>query len=57
MIIITTIITSVVVVDGTGLQVLTAPMRSSTPLVRDKNLYTTTNTCLQCLIKMMYTVL
>ena len=25
--------------------------------IRDKNLYTTTNKCLQCLIKLMYTVL
>ena len=24
--------------------------------IHDRNLYTTTNTCLQCLIKIMYTV-
>ena len=26
------------------------------PHLRDKNLYTTTNKCLQCLFKIMYTV-
>ena len=32
------------------------PKTRNDELLRDKDLYTTTNKCLQCLIKLMYTV-